>query len=146
MPHDPVRVADTRAWLSLAGTDLRAGAHELLATPPFCRDAVFHAQQAAEKTLKGYLVWRDEPFRKTHDLAEVGRQCALLDPTLLELAQRAAVLTQYAWRYRYPGEPVEPTRAEAERALSLAREVHEAVLARLPAEVREQLDSRPDGI
>jgi len=34
MPHDPVRVADTRAWLSMAGTDLRAGAHELLADTP----------------------------------------------------------------------------------------------------------------
>ena len=52
MPPDPVRVADTRAWLAKAGTDLRAGAHELLATPPFCSDAVFHAQQAAEKAWK----------------------------------------------------------------------------------------------
>lgn len=137
MPPDPVRVADTNAWLAKAGSDLSAGAHELLAKPPFCSDALFHAQQAAEKAWKGFLVWHDKPFRKTHDLAEVGHQCTTLDPSLLGLAQRAAVLTQYAWRYRYPGEPVEPTRQEAEQALALAREVYEAVLARLPTDVRE---------
>ena len=55
MPHDPVRLADARAWLSKADMDLRAAAHELTAVPPFTADAVFHAQQAAEKTLKGFL-------------------------------------------------------------------------------------------
>ena len=74
MPHDPIRAADTRAWLDKAHMDLKAAAHELTAVPPFTADAVFHAQQAAEKALKGFLVWHDAPFRKTHDLAEVGRR------------------------------------------------------------------------
>jgi len=56
--------------------DLRTAAHQLTAAPPFTGDAVFHAQQAAEKSLKGFLAWHDVPFRKTHDLAEIGRQCA----------------------------------------------------------------------
>ena len=45
-------------------------------------------------------------------------------------------LTEYAWKYRYPGEPAEPDEAEARQALALAREVYDAILARLPAEVR----------
>ena len=49
---------------------------------------------------------------------------------------KALPLTKYAWMFRYPGEPEEPTREEAEEALALAREVHEAVLLRLPGEVR----------
>lgn len=32
MPHDPIRVADTRAWLAKADMDLRAAAHELIST------------------------------------------------------------------------------------------------------------------
>ncbi len=136
MSHDPVRVADTRAWLTKAASDLAAGTYELTPEPPFAADAVFHAQQAAEKALKALLVWHDVPFRKTHDLLEVGGQCAALDASLEPLVRRAAVLTQYAWKYRYPGEPVEPTREEAEAALYLAREVYEAILARLPEEVR----------
>lgn len=33
MPHDPARVAGTRAWLSKAATDLRAAALDLVAYP-----------------------------------------------------------------------------------------------------------------
>jgi len=118
--------------MARAASDLGAGAHDLTAEDPFCEDAVFHAQQAAEKAMKAFLVWHDTPFRKTHDLAELGRQCADLEPTLAPLLQRAAPLSEYAWKFRYPGEQDESTREEAEEALALAREVYEAVLARLP--------------
>jgi hypothetical protein len=47
---------------------------------------------------------------------------------------RAASLTQYAWRFRYPGEPQEPSVEEAERAIALAREAYQAVVSRLPPE------------
>jgi HEPN domain-containing protein len=33
------------------------------------------AQQAAEKTLKAYLTWRDEPFEKTHSLVALVSKC-----------------------------------------------------------------------
>lgn len=134
MPHDPIRAADTRAWLAKADMDLKVAAHELTAVPPFTADAVFHAQQAAEKAVKGFLAWHDSPFRKTHDLAEIGRQCAGIDPSLESLLMRAASLTQYAWKFRYPGEPQEPSLEEAELAIALAREVYEAVVSRLPPE------------
>ncbi len=48
----------------------------------------------------------------------------------------AVPLTGYAWRFRYPGEPEEPPVAEAREALALAREVYEAVISRLPQDVR----------
>jgi HEPN domain-containing protein len=112
--------------------DLKAAAHELTAVPPFTADAVFHAQQAAEKTLKGLLAWHDVPFRKTHDLAEIGEQCAGIDVSLESLLMRAATLTQYVWKFRYPGEPQEPSVEEAEQAIALAREVYETVSLRLP--------------
>ena len=131
---DPARLEDTRAWLIRARSDLRAGAHDLAAVPPFTGDAAFHAQQAAEKALKAFLAWYDVPFGKTHDLARLGAQCADLDPSFGTVTQRAAALTEYAWKYRYPGEPSEPPREEAEGALALARAVVDAVLARLPAE------------
>ena len=134
MPHDPVRLADARAWLSKADMDLRAAAHELTAVPPFTADAVFHAQQATEKTLKGFLAWHDTPFRKTHDLAEIGRQCVSIDRSLESLLIRAAELTQYAWKFRYPGEPGEPSLEEANVSIDLAREVYEAIVARVPPE------------
>ena len=52
MPPDPVRVADTRAWLEKAEQDLRSAQADLAFAPPVVGDAVFHCQQAVEKALK----------------------------------------------------------------------------------------------
>ncbi|MBI4321189.1 MAG: HEPN domain-containing protein [Chloroflexi bacterium] len=121
MPHDPELVAETRAWISRAKMDLDTATFELTPEPPFAADVVFHAQQAAEKALKGLLTWHSSPFRKTHNLEELGEQCVRFDPALKPLADRSVPLTKYAWKYRYPGEPEQPTREEAESALALAR-------------------------
>ena len=136
MPHDPELVAETRQWFVKAAQDLGAADHEFKAEPPFLGDIAFHAQQAAEKSLKGFLAWHSTPFRKTHNLEELGEQCLRLDSTLAPTVDRAVPLTKYAWLFRYPGEPQEPTHEEAENALALGREVHEAILVRLPPEVR----------
>jgi HEPN domain-containing protein len=136
MPPDPARLAETRSWLAKAASDLRAGSHDLTPDPPLTGDSVFHAQQAAEKAMKGFLSWHDQPFRKTHDLAEVGRQCAGIDVSLEPLLKRAARLTVYAWAFRYPGDAEEPSMEEAREASDVAREVVEAILARLPEGVR----------
>jgi HEPN domain-containing protein len=136
MQDDVPRLADTAAWLRRAALDLRAAEVDLATTPALLGDAAFHCQQAAEKVLKGFLTWHDVPFRRTHDLAEIGRQCRARDISIESTCQRAERLTAYAWIFRYPGDVEEPTREEVEDALTLAREVYEAVLSRLPAEVR----------
>jgi len=136
MPLDPVLAAETRSWLRKAAMDLKAARHDLAGAPPLLADAVFHCQQAAEKTLKGFLMWHGVPFRKTHSLEELGEQCLDLDITLRDLVDQAVPLTEYAWRFRYPGEPEEPSGEEAQEALQLAQKLLEAILARLPEEVR----------
>lgn len=75
MAYDPALVEDTRGWLTRASLDLHA----------------------AEKALKAFLAWHDEPFRKTHDLEELGGQVAAFDPSLRALVDRAGTLTEYAW-------------------------------------------------
>lgn len=135
MPPD-ARTAETRSWLARAASDLRAATHEFTAEPPILDDIVFHAQQAAEKALKGFLSWHDQPFRRTHDLVELGHACVNSDPTLETLLRQAAPLTEYAWRFRYPGDPEQPGEEEARAALSVANQVYEAILSRLPSEVR----------
>lgn len=139
MPHDPARVAETRAWLAKAGQDLQVAEHELSVNPPFVEDVLFHCQQAAEKALKAFLVWHDRPLRKTHDLVELGRSCAEIDADLEPVLHRAAPLTEYAWRFRYPGPEGQPSVDEAGDALEVAREVHRSILDRLPEEVTRDL-------
>jgi HEPN domain-containing protein len=135
MPHDPALVAEVHAWLSKAGKDLGAAEYELQADPPFSDDIVFHAQQAAEKSLKAFLSWHRVPFRKTHNLIELGEACCRIDGSLEPLLRRAAPLTEYAWKFRYPGDPEDATAEDAAEALATARHVFDAVLRRLPSGV-----------
>lgn len=53
------------------------------------------------------------------------------DPTLEEIIGRAVPLSEYAWKFRYPGEPGEPLREDAEEALTIARAVYEALARRM---------------
>lgn len=132
----PEKAEEVRSWLLKAAADLRAAAVDLDADPPLIGDAMFHCQQAAEKALKGFLTAHDSPFRKTHDLDELALACGRIEPALEREIDPARELTTFAWKFRYPGEPEEPSREEAEAALVLARQVFEAILSRLPAETR----------
>ena len=136
MSHDPALVSETRGWFARARADIRAAECDLGASPALLGDAAFHCQQAAEKAVKGFLPWHGRPFRKTHSLEELGEQCLNVDRGLEAVIDPAVPLTEYAWKFRYPGEPEEPTRPEVEEALSLARKLYEAILDRLPEEVR----------
>jgi HEPN domain-containing protein len=135
MQLDPIGARDAQAWFLKAVRDLRRVDILLQADPPDPEGALFHSQQAAEKALKGFLTCHDVPFRKVHELDVVGGQCAEIDPSLAPLVKRADRLTMYAWRFRYPGSPYDPTLDEAHAAAALAREVFEAILSRMPPEV-----------
>ena len=136
MLPEEAKTADVRAWLSKAETDIRSAEHAMKAPSPILEDTVFHCQQTAEKSLKAFLTWHDAPFRKTHSIEELGRQCTGIDANLGSLIDQAVPLTEYAWRFRYPGEPVSPTQREAEDALQVAKSVYGAVVERLPEEAR----------
>ena len=56
MPFDPIRVEDVKDWLTRAKLDLGAGQNDLVAETPFTGDALFHAQQTVEKTMKAWLM------------------------------------------------------------------------------------------
>lgn len=45
------------------------------------------------------------------------------EPSLEQLLRSSAPLTEYAWRFRYPGEVFEPDRREVEDALEVAHRV-----------------------
>jgi HEPN domain-containing protein len=97
-------------------------------------DALFHCQQAAEKTFKAFLTFHNSPFRKTHNLEEIGEACLQIDASLKEIVDEAVPLTEYAWAFRYPGDPETPKREEAQAAFALARKVYKAILKLAPAE------------
>jgi HEPN domain-containing protein len=141
----PEKLAEVRSWLKKAASDLRGADIDLAASPPFIEDMLFHCQQAAEKTMKGFLTAHDRIFRKTHDLDELASACEAVDPTLKEVLNPARDLTVFAWEFRYPGEAEVPSLEEARQFRAVAGEVYRSILARLPQEAhpRSLSDSMP---
>jgi hypothetical protein len=50
--------------------------------------------------------------------------------------KHASLLTEFAWRFRYPGEPATVSRQDAEQAIALAGKVLDEVMQKLPANCR----------
>jgi hypothetical protein len=50
--------------------------------------------------------------------------------------KHASLLTEFAWRFRYPGEPATVSRQDAEQAIALAGKVLDEVMHRLPTSCR----------
>jgi len=129
-------LAEVRSWLHKASEDVRAAEVARAAEPPLSDAAVFHCQQAVEKAIKGFLTFHARTFRKTHSIEEIGALVMAIDPTLRPAIDLAAPLTEYAWRFRYPGIPDEPALDEVDEAIAVARDLVREVIARLPAATR----------
>ncbi|MEA5452106.1 HEPN domain-containing protein [Leptolyngbya sp. CCNP1308] len=113
-----------KAWFAKAETDLQA-AELLLNTANPLRDIVcYHAQQCAEKYLKGYLIACEVPFKFVHELAYLTQLCIEQEPEFSKLIDVASELQDYATGVRYPDDDLdEPTFEEAQRAVACAKEV-----------------------
>ena len=130
------KIDEVQSWLKKARQDLEAAAW-LLESPQALTNAVgFHCQQSAEKSLKAYLTWRDEPFEKTHSLVALVGMCLKYTPDFNELRKAATILTPYAVTVRYPGDLPEISNQEAREAVELARQTWRFILDQLPEEAR----------
>ena len=127
-----------RDWMTRASHDLRSARLLAAADDPPLDVAIYHCQQAAEKSIKAWLQGQDEPFRKTHDVADLVKQASESNPEFKQLDTAAAVLTPYASAFRYPGGSFEPmsTRDEFDEALQHAQDIYDFVLSLLPADAR----------
>lgn len=132
MPVDHARILWEKAAndLGAARVTLAAG----IAYDTVC----FHAQQAAEKSLKALLAASDVVPPRTHELEDL---IALAKKSVAEWPfddARIKVLTRYAVDIRYAATPI-PPRKEAAAALETAEEVH-----RLTARLIGLASSDPD--
>ena len=121
-------------WFQKSATDLKTA--KLLSSQnqeDFLGSSVFHAQQAAEKAIKGYLTMKKVRFPKTHDIAKLLKLIATVDPDFAGQLAPATILTQFATAYRYPEEvePPEPlTDQSCAKAYAIAVWVYEEAKAK----------------
>jgi HEPN domain-containing protein len=127
---------DIKKWLVKALNDLKVAVHELnLSEDEMTTDAVcFHCQQAVEKLLKAYLVYKNVDFGKTHQLELLLELCSEQDTEFKKLY--IGNLSDYAVEIRYPETFYIPSLEEAKECFEIASKVKEFVLKKL--EIKEE--------
>ncbi len=123
-----------QAWLIKAQHDLASAQRLASGDDPLLDTAIYHCQQAAEKAVKGFLVYRDKRFEKTHDLAVLSLETVPFTPDFASLGNQASRLTRYATLFRYPDVQMEPAQTEYEQAYEDASEFVSVALLLIPAE------------
>jgi len=119
-----------QSWIRKAEGDLRAAERLLEVEQEDYFTAAFHAQQAAEKFLKAFLVRLQIPFPKTHNIQQLLELAAPSDPSLKEKLAPAAMLTPFGVEFRYPGEEIANFET-ARQAVQEAKRVQAVALERL---------------
>ena len=133
---DQVLIDTTQRWATKAYHDL-VGARKSAEDDDVSLDvAVYHCQQAAEKSLKAFLLFHSQPLQKTHNLAILLPLCASIAAGFGAYQADATLLNPLSVMFRYPDDhvPMNPTRAEFDEALAAAQRIYDFVLSLLPAE------------
>jgi len=125
----------TCKWIMKARRDLLSAKKLAKGKESYLDTAIYHCQQTVEKTIKGWLVYHDRSFEKTHDLRLLVTMASEIEPKFTAWFDVAEQVTPYATAYRYPGEVLEPTNAEYAQAFKAASEFYQFVCSLLPAEV-----------
>jgi HEPN domain-containing protein len=119
------------SWLAKADNDFLCIRNNLAAERAPWDAVCYHAQQAAEKMLKAFVVFHVRQPWKTHDLLALLGECVALDAAVGELADDCEVLNPYSVEVRYPDDLLEPDEAEARAAVAAAQRIHSFILGRL---------------
>jgi len=129
-PHD-----EAQRWLAQAEADLKAA--ELLRSGGHFNLACFHAQQSAEKTVKGFLFAQAADEVWGHSVSDLLTDAATYDASLNQVAELGAVLAKFHVATRYPnGLPGGiPAQADIDQEARAAQEWAGAIIA----EIRRRL-------
>ena len=120
-------------WFKKANNDLRnaeillnCGENEI----PY-DTLCFHCQQASEKYIKGYLIYKEMDFPKTHNLADLISICTQTDTSFSKYITEMEKLTPYAVEIRYPDNFYMPSEDDAREAHKIASEIKNFIMQKI---------------
>ena len=114
-------------WILLADKDLRAAEILLKEEYPLTNIVAFHCQQAIEKYLKAFLIEKDIPLVRTHDLVQLNGMIRKIKDLGID-REKLDIINEVYVESRYPGElglmpDGMPTNEQAEEFIAYAKEV-----------------------
>lgn len=116
-------------WLKFAKDDLKMA--RIALPQELFAPLTYHCQQAAEKSLKGYLILKNHEIIKVHDLTKLVGLCKQFDTAFEKLYDSAEVLNPYATRSRYPSAFDIPDKIDSELAIKHAEKIMKFVLKKI---------------
>jgi len=126
------RESNYASWLAKAEHDLLNIQNNLSAEQVPWDTVCFHAQQAAEKCLKAFLIYHGRPLFRTHDLVALLASCVEIEATLGRLQDDCRRLNYYGVAARYPDDLYEPDERDGMEMFAAAQRVRSSVAACLP--------------
>ncbi len=134
---DPTDVEYENAWLLSADHEMDA-AQLLFEQGGYVEVVAYHVHQGLERYLKGFLASRGNTIPPVHDLGELLRRAATLEPDLLRFAEDVGPLTPF-FMETLEDEPDLPqvSRDEVRHAMEIAWRLRQR-LNRLLAAGREE--------
>jgi len=136
-PPEQVKRELIQQWLAKAEEDFRVVEYLLSEDTAYLSAIGFHAQQAAEKYLKAFLVLHQIEFPKTHNLGELLDLFSQINPSLALSLRDITALNPYGVDIRYPADFPEMTMEDAREALKLAAKTRDAIRAALKEFIEE---------
>jgi HEPN domain-containing protein len=114
-------------WILLADKDLHAAEILLKDEYPLTNIVAFHCQQVIEKYLKAFIIEKDVPLIKTHDLIKLNGMISEIKNIGID-ERKLIVINEVYIESRYPGDigllpDGIPTFEEAKKFLEYAKEV-----------------------
>jgi HEPN domain-containing protein len=117
----------TKLWFKIAIRDLKNSKALIDMGATHKHAAAYHAQQCAEKSIKGFLTHHSCRVAKTHDLEELAKLVIQFDKSLTKLILKYKFLTDLAIVYRYPDAEKKPlTFAKAKSAVKAAHIIYDS--------------------
>jgi len=116
-----------KSWLVKAENDLKSAYKLMAGDTPIADTAIYHAQQCAEKALKAFLSFKQQPIRRTHDVVYLLELCVDFDANFSKLEEDAEILSPYHTAFRYPDIVLEPDEEDVKEAIERAERILEFV-------------------
>ncbi|MBI5632261.1 MAG: HEPN domain-containing protein [Nitrospirae bacterium] len=125
-----------RSWFRKAENDFINAEHTMTMEKPPCDTVCFHAEQCAEKYLKGLLTYHQIEFPKTHSIETIAGLCKQVIPTIESELEDIEILSSYGVEVRYPDEVYyDIPKEDAAEAIELAKKVRGFVLKQLEGKI-----------
>ena len=91
---------DARRWFEQAEHDLEVANSNL--TLGFYADACFMSEQAAQKALKAYLIYKGRRYVWEHSIQELAKLCMKYDKKFRDIIDAGMILDKFYIPTRYP--------------------------------------------